>query len=104
IRQALHSDDLAAAAVEAAGRLPLKEAQQDLANLVLSSASKPEVRTAAATALVRHLQQFGTALAGAQLQELQALADKRETPADLKGHLAAVLGGLHPPAVLSGGR
>jgi CheY-like chemotaxis protein/tetratricopeptide (TPR) repeat protein len=103
IRAALRDPDLAPAAIEAASRLPVKEAQQDLANVVLGG-PKPELRARAATALVRHLQQYGVVLTPMQVQQLRALAAAADTPPEVRTPLAAVVGGLNPTAVESSGR
>jgi CheY-like chemotaxis protein len=65
LRQAMQSKDLAPLAVDAVSRLPGRDAQQDLAGVVLSGAD-PDVRLQAADALIRHIQQRGMMLSDPQ--------------------------------------
>src|SRR5262249_32925875 len=90
-------------AIDTAARLPVKEAQQDLAGVVLS-AVKPELRVQAAAALVRHIQRFGPVLTAAVVQRLTDLAAAADTPPELKVHLAAVTGPLKRPPARGSGR
>jgi hypothetical protein len=103
IRLALRSDDLAPAAIPAAGHLPTKEAQQDLANVVLGANRKPEVRVQAAAELARHIQAYTPVLSPAQVGELRTLALAETTPPALRERISAVVGALGPPLAQSGG-
>jgi CheY-like chemotaxis protein len=94
IRAALRSDDLAPAAIEAVGQLPGKEAQQDLANLVLDTARPANLRVKAAEQLVRHIQVHTSApLTDAQIQGLLHL-NFEEKDAGVKSAVAVVLGAI----------
>jgi hypothetical protein len=94
IRAALKSDDLAPAAIETVGRLPGKEAQQDLANFVLDPARPVPFRVKAAEELVHHMQVHGSAaLEDMQIQNLlHLLTDEKN--ADVKSAVSVVLGAI----------
>src|SRR5262249_13406248 len=83
IRAALRDPDLAPVAIEIAAVLPVKEAQQDLAGVVMS-AVKPELRVQAAAALARHIQRFGPVLTATVVQRLTDLVAAADTPPELK--------------------
>lgn len=103
IFKAMDSDLLAPLAIEAAGRLPGREAQRQLARLVLDDKRPPQLRAAAANELVRHLQQNSLVLPKEQVQGLQAAYAAAEDPM-LKGVLARVLGSMRPDARRTGER
>jgi hypothetical protein len=103
--KALEAPDLALPAIEAVGRLPGSESRRHLARVVLSEAPAP-VRTAAATELARHIQQFsqyGLELTPPEVQALEELFRTTDDP-KLRGGVALVLGSLHPPAPVTAER
>ncbi|MDW8264862.1 MAG: hypothetical protein RMJ52_05960, partial [Gemmataceae bacterium] len=102
ILKALHHDELAHLAIEAAGRLPARVAQPHLADLVLDGNRRPELRLAAAEELIRAIQEQGLVLPKQQLAGLEALAAQSDAP--LKGTLARVLGTFRPSAERTGKR
>ncbi|HEV3144637.1 MAG TPA: hypothetical protein VGZ47_12180 [Gemmataceae bacterium] len=100
IRAALKSDELAPAAIEAVGHLPGKDAQQDLANLVLDTARPANLRTKAAEQLVRHIQvHTAMPLTDPQIQGLLRL-NFDEKDAGVKSAVAVVLGAIPRDRVL----
>src|SRR5262249_49942544 len=103
ILQALRSDELANPAIEAAGRLPGRNAQRELAAVVLDNARRPELRTKAAEELTRHIQQYGLVLMPDQTKALQDLF-AATTDAKLKGSVALVIGAMRPDRRQSGER
>ncbi len=91
IRAALHSDDLAPAAIDAVVRLPGKEPQQDLTDFVLNPNRPAALRVKAAAGLLQHMQVHGSApLSDTQIQSLLKLFDT----------IAPVLGALPKERVL----
>jgi hypothetical protein len=100
ILDALRFDDLAPAAIEAAGRLSGKEPQQRLGEVVVNAARPANVRNLAAQELVRNLQRFGpTSITDAQISGLIRLLDE-EKNADVKASISLVLGALPRERVL----
>ncbi|HLW64450.1 MAG TPA: response regulator [Gemmataceae bacterium] len=100
IRAALRSDDLALAAIEAVGQLPGKDAQQDLANLVLDTARPANLRIKAAEQLVRHIQVHTSApLTDAQIQGLLRV-NFDEKDAGVKSAVAVVVGAIPRERIL----
>ncbi len=93
LRKALRSKDLAPQAIEAVAKLSSKEAQQDLASVVLANSedNPPANRIAAADALIKHIQLRGNLLSQPQIQLLTDLANT-EANADLKGKLISLQG------------
>ena len=85
------------------GRLAGAPPQTELADVVLDARRTPKVRTAAAAALLRHIQEHGLTLQATQIDSLAALyasaGDK-----DLKEEMALLMGGLRPNARLTGER
>jgi hypothetical protein len=79
LRRSLQNPELAAPAIDAVARLASREAQQDIANVILSDQS-PVVRAQAASALVKHIQQRGLMLNDPQRQ---LLLEKSVSEADL---------------------
>src|SRR5206468_10518775 len=70
IRQAINVPELAKQAIEATSRLPGRDAQSDLANVVLDGQRPADLRILAAENLVRHVQRFSPALSALQVQAL----------------------------------
>jgi CheY-like chemotaxis protein len=103
ILKALRVKELASLAVEAAGRLPGRSAQRELANLVLDDGAAEAVRSAAAVELCRHIQQNGLALNAEQVKGLEGLFGT-VADAKLKANVALVMGSLRPDARITGQR
>jgi CheY-like chemotaxis protein len=103
MRDAMRDDALAARAIEAVGKLPVKLAQPDLAMVVKDTARPAEIRMLAADNLVSNIQQFGLAIPEKTVSELRALFDA-EANADLKRHLATVVGVLRAGPKVTGER
>ncbi len=77
---ATRSDDLAPAAIEATGRLGNKEAQQALADVILTGNRPVAIRRQAAEELVKHLRRFGAAhIADSQIAGLIKLLDDEKS-------------------------
>lgn len=89
LRQAMRDDELAEDAIEAVGRIPTAEAQQDLLFVALSGMRPIPLRMRAADLVVRHVQQFGTLTPENQVTTLGKLAAS-EPDADLKARLLVV--------------
>jgi hypothetical protein len=102
ILKALHTEGLALAAIEAAGKLPGRKAQHELANVVLRELN-PEIRTAAAVELAHHIQQHDSALVPQEEQGIRELY-AATTEGKLKSALALVLGSQRPNARETGER
>jgi hypothetical protein len=94
IRAAMRIDELAEAAIEATGRLPGKEAQQDLAEYVLAAKRPATLRIQAGEELVRHMERnTSAAITDPQIQRLiQTHAEEKN--ADVKANIALVIGAL----------
>jgi CheY-like chemotaxis protein len=103
ILQALRSKELGNLAVEAAGRLTGREAQRELAGLVLDQGQPAALRSAAAIELCRQIQQNGLVLTDVQVKSLQKLFETTDD-AKLKGNVALVIGSLHPDGRVTGER
>jgi hypothetical protein len=90
-------------AVEAAGAFPDRQAQRELAAVVLDNGERPELRSAAAVELNRHIQHHGALLTADQVGGIEALF---EAGGDLKlrGNVALVIGSLRPNAAKTGAR
>jgi CheY-like chemotaxis protein len=101
ILKALRNEELANLAIEAAGRLPGREGQRELAAVVLNAERPPQQRIKAAEELVRSLQQHGLVLATAQIKALQALF-QTTNDANLKTQVALVMGAMRPGARRTG--
>lgn len=107
ILDALGANDLAPLAAEAATRLPGRDVQRRLAQVLLNATRPPAVRAAAATALGRHIEQFGLVLRPEQIQGIDTLyqslaAPGKESP--LRAAVALVLGSMHPDPARTGRR
>jgi CheY-like chemotaxis protein len=100
---AMRNKDLAPLAVEAAGRLRGRDAQQHLATLVLDAAQPEALRSLAATELVRSIQQNGLALRSEQIDRIQALFGSMPQ-SRLKENVALVMGTFRPDARQTGER
>jgi hypothetical protein len=103
IVKVMRNEELNALAVQAAGRLPGRAPQRELATLVLDEAVRAEVRASAALELARNIQINGTALSRVQINGLEGLFAK--TPdARLRGNIALVIGALRPDGNKTGDR
>jgi hypothetical protein len=103
ILKTARDNELAARAIEAAGRLPGRDAQRALATVVLDSNRPMPLRSEAAVELTRHIQRFGLLLSRNQVAGLEeafgvAKDDK------LKANLAQVVGSMHPDERQTGER
>lgn len=103
ILKAMRSEELGALAVEAAGRLPGRGAQRELAAIVLDEAVRAEVRSLAAVELARQIQANSLALAKVQIVGLEAIFNKTED-GRLKSNVALVLGAMRPDLYKTGDR
>lgn len=98
ILKVLRSDDLGVLAAEAAGRLPSRSAQRELATVILDQNIKQEVRVAAAFHLVRSIQINSLVLGATLSRALEELYQKTPDEA-LKNNLSLVVGAMRPDAV-----
>src|SRR5262249_34202855 len=98
------SDGALGAAIDAVSRLPGAKPQQELAWGVTATKRWPAVRVAAATALVRHMQQNTPALPAEQVTALDAVRSAKDTDARLREAVALVIGATRPDARLTGQR
>jgi CheY-like chemotaxis protein len=103
IIKALHTKDLAALAVEACSRLPGRDAQIALADVVLDNAQPEGLRSAAAIELARSIQQYGLLLNQAHTNSFQTLFNAMPD-SKLKANVSVVLGALRPDARQTGER
>jgi len=102
LREALRNPEIVSLAIDAVARLPGKEAQQDIANVILGSMEAP-IRDKAGEALIRHIQQRGSMLSGPQKTLLLEKAIAEADPA-VKSRLLALRGIIQPSAKETGGR
>jgi hypothetical protein len=101
ILEALRSDDLAPAAIETASRLPGKEPQQALAQVVIDTNRPAPIRRQATDELVRNVQRFGpTSITDPQITTMIRLVDEEKNP-DVKSGISLVLGALPRDRVLA---
>jgi hypothetical protein len=98
------SPEAAVSAAEVLGRLPGEKAQQELASVIVEPNRPPQVRVAAAQALVHSLQDNGVALPASQVKLLLDLYNAPDTDPGLRSQVAVVLGGLRPDARSTGDR
>jgi CheY-like chemotaxis protein len=103
ILKAMRNEELNAVAVEAAGRLPGRAAQRELASLVLDEAVRAEVRASAALELARNIQTNSLVLAKNQIIGLERVFAKTED-ARLRANVALALGAMRPDAYKTGER
>lgn len=101
--KAARSEELNGPAVEALGHVPTRNAQRELAHIVLDNSVRPEMRAAAALELSRNIQINGRGLLKTQIQGLEALFANAPDP-KLKANVAVVLGSLRPDAARTGNR
>jgi len=80
LRDALKSDDLAPAAMEAVGRLPSAEAQQDLLAVAMSGMRPLPIRLRASELSVRHIQLYGRLIPPNMITVLSKGADEEKDP------------------------
>jgi CheY-like chemotaxis protein len=106
--RALHSSGLSdgalTAAIEATSRLPGSRPQTELAGVVIDTKRSTAVRVAAATELLRQMQQGTPALPPAQVQALDAVRSGKDTDARLREVVALAIGAMRPDARLTGER
>ncbi len=98
------SEEAVKSAVEAVGRLPLPKAQTELSAVVLDAKRPVAVRSAAAAALQRHVQQHTSALTAAQVRALENLVAEPNLDAGLRTSVALVIGSTRPDARVTGER
>lgn len=103
IIKAMHNEELNALAVEAAGWLPSRTSQRELATTVLDEAVRAEVRASAALELARNIQSNRLVLAFNQVKALEALFAKQED-GRLRTNLALVMGAMRPDVYQTGER
>lgn len=103
IRQALKNNELAKTAIDVVARLPGREAQVDLAAVVLDGSRPAELRAAAADGLIQHVQRFGNTLSGENVTALAKLAAS-EKSLELRGRVADVVGTVSAEPKLTGER
>jgi CheY-like chemotaxis protein len=103
ILQAIQNKELANRAIEAAGRLPGRQAQHALASVALDPNQPAALRSEAAVELTRHIQQNGLVLTS---KEIKGFEDNFAAAKDpkLKANLALVVGSTHPDAIRTGER
>ncbi|HET6572329.1 MAG TPA: hypothetical protein VFG68_01915 [Fimbriiglobus sp.] len=89
LRHALRDDALAEDAIDAVGRLPSAEAQQDLLFLALSTGKPTPLRVKAGDQTIRHIQSFGKLTPANQVAALAKAADA-ETDNSLKARLRTI--------------
>jgi hypothetical protein len=93
IRQAIDVPELAKLAIEATSRLPGRDAQSDLANVVVDAQRPADVRVLAAENLILHAQRNGPALSTTQIQALMDLLPTLQEPL-LRAKVASAVGTL----------
>jgi CheY-like chemotaxis protein len=103
ILKAMRSEELGALAVEAAGHLPGRNAQRELATVVLDEAVRAEVRASAAVELARHIQANRLVLPKNQIVALENIFNKSED-GRLKANVALVIGAMRPDLYKTGDR
>jgi hypothetical protein len=89
LRRALRDDALAEDAVDAVGRIPSAEAQQDLLFLALSAGKPLPLRVRAGDQTIRHIQSFGKLTPANQVAALAKAADA-EADNTLKARLRTI--------------
>lgn len=89
-------------ALEVIARLKGEDAQTVLVNVLADATRSNAVRIAAANALVRSFQQFGTLVTREQARVLTELYAQPKLDEVLKANVALILGGLRPSARRSG--
>jgi hypothetical protein len=104
LRFATHGPEATSAVIDAVGRLPGTKPQGALADFVLDAKQPPAQRAAAATQLVRHIQQHGALLAAPQIRALEDLARAADTDPALKPSATLVIGTLRPDSKTTGER
>ncbi len=93
LRQALGNDDLAPDAIEALGRIPVAEAQQDLLRFAATAARPLPLRGKAADAAIRHIQANGK-MSTAEVNQAIGMALQAEANAEMKSKLAVLSAAL----------
>jgi CheY-like chemotaxis protein len=101
IRSALKVEELTKPAIEATARLTTRDAQSDLASIVLDAQRSPEVRVLAAEALVQNVRRIGVTLTTPQMQSLLDLLPTVQEPV-LRAKVAAAVGAIQGTAEQSG--
>lgn len=95
LRKALFIDELAPIVIDAVVRLGKKEAQQDLAGVLLAANRPLPIRQAVLDALIQHIQLFGLIVTKPQLEALTELI-KTETEPKLTTKLLVLKGIISP--------
>jgi hypothetical protein len=103
ILQAIAVPELAKLAIDAAGRLPGRDPQIDLANAILNAQLPAEIRALAAEALIRHVALHGNGLGKQPTQALMDLLPTLQDPL-LRAKIAAAVGTLQGTSEQSGMR
>jgi CheY-like chemotaxis protein len=98
------SDGALVAAIDAVSRLPGAKPQTELAAVVTDSKRSATVRVAAASELLRQVQQNTPALTPGQVQALDAVRSAKDSDARLREAVALVIGATRPDARLTGER
>ncbi len=100
ILEAMQSDDLAPAAIEASGRLPGLEPQQEIASVLVNTSRPAHIRKLAADELVRIIQRNGvTSISDGQIAALTRLVEEEKSQ-EVKAGISLVLGALPRDRVL----
>ena len=103
ILNALHTESLRPLAIEAMRGLPGKVPQRELAAIVLTKDTPPEIRNAAALELSRHIQKYGLQLDRGQIKGLVDLFQTADEP-KFKANVALVVGSMQPTNTKTGVR
>jgi hypothetical protein len=104
LRFATHSPEATNAVIGTVGRLPGAKAQTALADFVLDANRPADQRAAAASQLVRHIQQHGRLINFVQIRDLEALARAVDTDPALKANVVLLIGTLRPDTRTTGER
>jgi CheY-like chemotaxis protein len=104
LRSGRLSPEVQVALVDVAERLAGPRVQGDLAAVVADARRPAPVRSAAARALVRHIQQQGLLLAPTQAAALEGLYTQAGTDPALKADVALLLGSMRPDPRRTGER
>jgi CheY-like chemotaxis protein len=103
IFKALRVKELCPLAIEATGALSGRVPQRELANVVVDQGETPELRSAAAVELNRHIQRHGLLITAEQAKAIEAIFDAG-TDAKLRSNLALVIGSMRPSSAKTGSR
>jgi hypothetical protein len=103
IRMAMNEPELAKTAIEVVGRLPGRDAQIDLATVVLDPNRPADLRALAADQLIAHFQRFNMVLPANQIAALLKL-NTTVTDPGLRAQVSRVVGTLSDSSATSGQR